>query len=190
MDTEVPSDQKKTVLDPAKIVPIFNLTCGDHVADFGSGHGYFAISLAHAVCADGKVYAIDIQRPILDVIRAKSKLENLLNVECIWSDLEQPMGSKLKDNFIDFVFIGNALFQAEQKENMLKEAFRILRTDAKLAIIEWDPAEQNPTFGPPQETRIAKEIIMGLCLNQSFILEKEFNAGSHHYGLLFKKTVQ
>lgn len=188
MNTEVPSPQEKNVLDPAKIVPIFNLTCGDHVTDFGSGHGYFSILMAHAVCADGRVYAIDIQRSMLDVVRAKAKLENLLNIEFIWSDLEQPTGSKLKDNFIDLVLIGNALFQAEQKENMLKEAWRILRPDARMAIIEWDPAQQNNSFGPPKELRIAKETVMNLCSNLSFVLEKEFNTGGHHYGLLFKKS--
>ena len=189
MDTEAPSPQEKNVLDPGKIVPIFNLTSGDHVADFGSGHGYFAILMAHAVGANGKIYAIDIQRPMLDVVRTKSKLENLLNIECIWSDLEEPLGSKLKDNFIDLVFIGNALFQAEQKENMLKEAWRILRPDARMAIIEWDPAQQNNSFGPPNVLRIDKERVIHLCSNLSFVLEKEFDAGKDHYGLLFKKSV-
>ena len=190
MDTEIPLHQGKSMLDPAHIVPLFNLQSGDHAADFGSGHGYFTIPLAHAVSANGKVYAIDIQRPMLDVVRAKSKLENLLNIEFIWSDLEQPLGSKLKDDFLDFVFIGNSLFQTEQKENMLKEAWRILRTDASLAVIEWDPAKQNGSFGPPQEMRVAKETVINLCSNQSFIMEKEFDAGSHHYGLLFTKRVQ
>ena len=177
------------MLDPAAVVQLFGLKNGDYVADFGSGHGYFIVPLAKSVSPDGKVFAIDIQRQMLDVARAKSKLENLLNVECIWSDLENPQGSKLKDDFVDLVLLTNILHQSDQKENIIKEAHRILRSNGRLALIEWEAGEKNGGFGPPDEMRIAKETAVNLCTGQSFSLEKEFDAGSHHYGLFFvKKT--
>ena len=180
------SPARETVLNPKDIVASFGLQRGDYVADFGCGHAYFAIPFAHAVAPEGKVYAIDIQRPMLDVVRASAKLQNLLNIEPLWADLEQPQGSKLKNDYVDFVFIGNLLFQVEQKENIIKEAWRILRSEGRLALIEWTK-EQQTSLGPPNELRMAKENIINLCSDQFFTLDREFDAGSHHYGLLFIK---
>ena len=174
------------VLDPQKIVQSFGLKNGDFVADFGSGHGYFVIPLARSVSPEGKVFAIDIQRQMLDVTRAKSKLENLLNVECILSDLEIPQGSKLKDNFVDFVLITNILHQSTQKKNIIKEAYRILRAGGRLAIIDWKAGEKNK-FGPPDEMRVAQDTAAQLGIDQSLSRAKEFDAGNHHYGIIFVK---
>ena len=48
-------------LNPEKIVKFFDLEKGDHVADFGAGHGFFAIELAKTAGAKGKIYAIEAQ---------------------------------------------------------------------------------------------------------------------------------
>ena len=176
-----------SVLDPVKIVRFFELKNGDYAADFGSGHGYFIIPLAKSVSPDGKVFAIDIQRQMLDVTRAKSKLENLLNVECIWSDLENPQGSKLKDDFVDLVLLTNILHQSDQKENIIKEAYRILHSSGRLAVIEWDTEKAADSFGPPHAMRIGKEVVINLAQDQLFSVAQEFDAGSHHYGILFVK---
>lgn len=176
------------MLDPSTVVGLFDLKNGDYAADFGSGNGYFVTPLAHAVAPDGKVFAIDIQRDMLDVVRAKSKLENLHNVEYIWSDLEQPQGSKLKDDFVNLVLATNILHQSDQKEAIIKEAHRILRQNGRFALIEWEIGEEI-RLGPPKEMRVSKEIAIKLFTNQLFSVEKEFDAGSHHYGILFvKKT--
>lgn len=187
MNQQLPLQEQKRVLDPATIVRIFNLQNGDFVADFGSGNGYFVIPLAKSVAPNGKVFAIDIQRDMLDVARAKSKLENLHNVEYIWSDLEQPNGSKLKDDFVDLVLATNILHQCDQKEAIIKEAHRILRATGRFGLIEWETGEKASNFGPPNEMRISKEAAISLYNNQSFSVEKEFDAGSNHYGIIFVK---
>lgn len=156
------------------------------MADFGAGHGYFTIPLARTVGGDGKVYALDIQKSVLDIVRAKAKIENLLNIEPVWANLDETGGSKLKDKFIDFVLIASIIFQAEKKENLFLEAYRILRDGGRLAVIEW---EETPvgTFGPPSEFRIKKELVKQWSKTAGFSFELEFETGSHHYGLMFKK---
>ncbi len=175
----------QTFLEPERIVRYFGLKPGDHVADFGAGHGYFTIPMARIAGGDGKVYALDIQKSVLDIIRAKAKLEHLLNIETVWADLDEPHGSKLKDKFIDFAVIANILFQAEKKENIFREAHRILREGGRLAVVEWD--ETPAPMGPPLNLRVKKDTAKSLATSAGFELEKEFEAGSHHYGLLFKK---
>ena len=176
--------QTTTFLEPERIVRYFGLEKGDHVADFGAGHGFFTIPMARAVGGDGMIYALDVQKSVLDIIRARAKLEHLLNIEPLWADLDESGGSRLKDKYLDFVLIASTLFQTEKKEIMLKEAYRVLRSGGRLAIIEW---EQNSNLGPPRETKVKKDLVKNLALAAGFQLDREFEAGSHHYGLLFKK---
>jgi ubiquinone/menaquinone biosynthesis C-methylase UbiE len=174
-------------LDPERIVRYFGLEKGDFVADFGAGHGYFTIPMARAVGGEGKVYAVDVQKSVLDVIRSKAKLEHLLNIELIWGNLEEPDGSHLKSDFIDFVVISNILFQADNKEAVIEEAYRILRSGGHMAIIEWDEASGRSAFGPPMHLRIPKNTAQSLAEKAGFQLDRQFEAGNHHYGLLFVK---
>lgn len=173
-------------LEPDRIVRFFNLEKGDFIAEFGPGHGYFTLAMARAVGSEGKIFAIDIQKPTLEIIRARAKSENVTHIELIWSDLEQPNGSKLKDTDVDAVLIANCLFQAEHKEGLIKEAHRILKQHGRLILIEWDTAAE-ARIGPPQELRLPKRYVTDLVLKQPFAPESEFEADPHHYGLLFFK---
>ena len=172
-------------LDPERIARSFGLERGDHVADFGAGHGFFTIPMARIVGGDGKVYAIDVQKPTLEIITARGRAANLLTIETVWADLDTPKGSGLRDRFLDFVLIANILFQSEQKQTMLGEAYRILCEGGRMALIEWnqDPAP----LGPPLAMRIAKDAAKRLASGTGFELDREFGAGAHHYGLLFRK---
>lgn len=172
-------------LHPERIVSRFDLKPGMIVADFGAGAGFFTIPAARLVGEKGKVYAIDIQQPMIDLIRGKANLEHLLNVETVWSNLEEGGGSRLKDGIADLVIIANILFQAENKVALFEEAHRIVKAEGRLAVVEWD--EGKFSAGPPSAMRIPKKIAIGLAQQSRFHLDREFEAGSHHYGLMFRK---
>lgn len=172
---------------PEQVVRQFGLEKGDHVADFGAGHGYLTIPMARIVGGDGKIFALDIQKNSLDIIRSKARLEHLLNIETIWANLEEPQGSHIKAGYIDFVVIANILFQLENKSTVFAEAYRILRKGGKLAALEWEEALQS-SLGPPLEFRIPKDETMRMSLDAGFELISEFDGGTHHYGLLFVKS--
>lgn len=176
-------NQTVPFLEPEKIVQSFDLKPGDHVADFGVGHGHFVIALARAVGGDGKVYAIDIQKPALAIVENRAKLEHLWNVETVRGDIETPGDSKLKDRFVDFVLAANILFQLENKTALFTEARRILVQNGRLAVIDWD--ETLSSLGPPLASRIKKEAMKQLAAAAGFASDREFAAGSHHYGLMF-----
>jgi ubiquinone/menaquinone biosynthesis C-methylase UbiE len=174
------------VLEPGRIVAGFGVRQGDHIADFGSGHGYFTLPLARAAGAGGRVYAIDVQESALDAIRSAAAFEHLLNIEYVRADLDIRGGSHLKDRFIDLVVMGNILFQAQDKDALLHEARRVLREDGRLAMIEWDASAVSP-LGPPPAMRVKKDAARAAALQAGFEYDREFAAGTHHYGLLFVK---
>lgn len=175
-------------LEPERIVAGFGLKKGDHVADFGAGHGYFALALARAVGREGKVWAVDVQQSVLDTIRSRAMAEHLLNIEYVRADLEAPDTTPLPERFMDFVLVGNILFQAEQRGEILREARRTLREGGKAAIIEWDAAA-TAVMGPTPALRLKKQDAKALALQAGLEQDREFAAGQHHYGLLFVKRI-
>ena len=68
------------------------------------------------------------------------------------------------------------------KDSILNEAKRVLKKTGKIVVIEWDNSEP---LGPQSDYRISKEDLKELAKNVSLVLEKEFTAGSSHYGLVF-----
>jgi ubiquinone/menaquinone biosynthesis C-methylase UbiE len=176
---------ENSFLDPNQLIRHLDIKKGDHIGDFGAGHGFFTIPMARAVGGDGKVYAVDIQKSTLDVIRTRARFEHLLHVEPVWGDIEEPRGSKLKDQFLDLVLIANTLFQASKKEEVVREAWRVLRSGGRLAVIEWD--QTAALLGPPLAIRVKMEAVRSFAEQSGFSFERQFDAGSHHYGLIFKK---
>lgn len=180
------AEKNDSFLVPEKVIAVIGVQPGDHAADFGAGHGYFTIPLAQRVGGNGKVYAVDIQKSALGIIRNKAHLLHLLNIELIWGNLDEPNGSKLKDQYLEFVLISNMLFQTEFPEIPVREAYRVLREGGKTAVIEWDNSIPG-SLGPAQNEMLHKEDTKTLFTNAGFSFEREFDAGSHHYGLLFVK---
>lgn len=175
----------RSFLSPERVVSYFDIPRGSVVADFGAGSGFFAIPLAGKVGPEGKVYAFEVQQDAVERTRSRAKLLHLLQVEAVRANLERPQGTRLKDGVADFVLISSVLNQAEDKDEMLKEAARIIKPGRYLALIEWD---QSPALaGPPLGSRIQKSKAKEIIESAGFLLDREFEAGSHHYGLLFRK---
>ncbi|NOY35365.1 MAG: class I SAM-dependent methyltransferase [bacterium] len=163
----------------------FNLQPGMAVADFGAGSGYYTLAAAEIVGDSGVVYAVDIQKDLLEKIKSRAEDEGLKTVEIVWADLDKPEGSRIAENSLDFVIISNVLFQAENKAALATEAFRVLKSGGIAGVIDW--SESFGGLGPRPEDVLSKQDCEKLFLEAGFTVEKDFEAGEHHYGFLFKK---
>jgi len=173
-------------LDPGKIVSEFGISEGASIADFGSGAGYFTILLGQNVGKDGKVYALDVQEPPLDSVRAKAKAAGLENIETIRANLEVLGGSRLPDNSQDIVLLANILFQSSKKTDVINEAARVLKPGGSMIIIDWKKGTGG--FGPPDELRMENGEMRSLAPAGMFVFQKDINAGSFHYSMVFAKN--
>lgn len=171
--------------NPEKNVERFGLRLGAYVADFGAGSGHYTFAMAKAVGAEGKVFAIDIQKEILIRIKREASEKNTRNIEIVWGDIETPGGSKLRDNFLDAVLISNTLHQVEDKETPIKEALRVLKPGSSLIIIDWSGSFNG--LGPKEEDVFKKDKAKDVLNKLGASLEKEFDAGENHWGVIFKK---
>ncbi len=172
-------------VNPEQIIKSFEIEPGMAAADFGAGSGHYVFLLARLVRDSGVVYAVDVQKELLDKIRNRAKEEGAENIETVWADLEKPDGSRLAENSLDFIIMSNLLFQLEDKEAAVKEAFRVLKSGGKAAVIDW--SESFGGLGPRNEDLLDRRECEKMFLESGFILDKEFAAGDNHYGFLFRK---
>lgn len=63
---------RKLIHDPGIIIKPY-VKPGDHVMDVGCGMGYFSIAMAEFVGDQGKVFAVDIQQKMLDVLMSRAQ---------------------------------------------------------------------------------------------------------------------
>jgi ubiquinone/menaquinone biosynthesis C-methylase UbiE len=164
------------------IVSRLDLKESMNAAEFGCGSADFAIALAKKI-GKGKVYALDIQEEKLSALKSKLALQKINNVFAILCDLEEPEGSTLQSNYLDVVVIPNLLFQAENKNAILQEAKRILKSGGQLLVVDW---LQESLFNA-KENLISPDEVKKMAKELGFSLKKEFESGSYHYVLLFTK---
>lgn len=169
---------------PRRNVGALGIEPGMAVADFGSGSGAYVLPIAERLLGSGHVYAIDVQRDLLRRIKNDAGKRGFKNVEVIWADLERSRASKIADQKLDLVLVSNLLFQVEHKATVLAEAWRILKPSGHLAVIDW--MDSFGGMGPIKQDVVAKEKALALARDAGFELQREFDAGAHHYGLLFR----
>lgn len=156
------------------------------MGDFGSGAGNFAAVLSRVVGPEGKVYAVEIQKNLVETLVERARKERLTNVEILWGDLEEINATKISTGQLDAAIMVNCLFQIEDKATALQEVSRTLRSGGKLFIVDW--SESWGGMGPQVGSVVSEADAKGLAETEGFVFERSFEAGGHHYGLALRKA--
>lgn len=172
--------------DPEKNIEQFSLSKGNIVADFGVGSGFYAFAAAEAVGEAGRVYAIDVQKDLLQKVKNEARnIRHLSNIEIVWADLEHLGGTKLRENSMDAVIAANIFFQLENKDNACMEMRRILKNNGRVLFVDWSGSFGG--LGPQPEHVFSQEQAKKLFEKHGFKEEKEIFPGAQHYGFVFRK---
>jgi len=175
-----------TFLNPSKVIDKLDIRPGMKVSEFGCGAGHFSIEMAKRVGKQGVVYAFDVRQEPLGVLKSRAESENLFNIETGQVDLEAEDGTHLNSEILDLVLISNLFFQNENKSQIAKEAFRVLKGGGKTVVIEWNPSTSSE-LGPSEEARVDKETLTDIFAQADFRMDREIEVGDKHYGLIFIK---
>ena len=141
--------------------------------------------LARLVGSEGKVYACEIQRELVERIGVLVRSKGLFVVDPLWSDFETHGGSKIPDGVVDVAIMVNTLFQLEDKATAIQEVARTVRSGGKFFLIDW--SESFSGMGPHPDQVITQHNAQAIIENAGFVFERSFDAGDHHYGLAFRK---
>jgi ubiquinone/menaquinone biosynthesis C-methylase UbiE len=111
----------------------------DAVADIGAGTGYFSFRLAARV-PQGKVYAVDIQQEMLDMIAARQTQGQGRNVVGILGTEADP---KLPANALDLILMVDAYHEFEYPREMGEAMVRALKPGGRIALVEYRAEDDN-----------------------------------------------
>lgn len=147
-----------TMLEPERrgsppaeeILSSLGLVPGEVVADVGCGPGFFTLPAARLVAPTGRVYAIDVAPPMLEMVRTRAQRDGVDRIETILSDgLRIP----LDDDVSDLTLGGLILHDLEDRLAFARELDRITRPTGRIAIIEWQVGAGNDHRKriPPEE---------------------------------------
>ncbi|HEY4483126.1 MAG TPA: class I SAM-dependent methyltransferase [Candidatus Paceibacterota bacterium] len=175
---------------PSEVVEHLHLADKMVVADLGAGTGAYCFALADLIKQENiqgaTIYAVDVQKAMLERLRADVTHRGYDGIETIWADIEVPGGVKLADRICDAVIISNVLFQAESKEGLIKEAMRILKAGGQMLVLDWTGSFGH--MGPHPSQVVTAVVAKELFSKAGLAVAKEFEAGSHHWGLLLRKS--
>jgi predicted methyltransferase len=139
---------------PDQIMDALGVAEGSKVAELGAAGGWFTLQLAERVGPNGRVYAEDIQRAMLDGISRRMSSENLTNVTTVLgtaSDPHLPPG-------LDAALISDAFQEMDVPEDrtavvtLLRNIARSLKPQGRLGIVDWTPGNGGP--GPAANHRV------------------------------------
>jgi 2-polyprenyl-3-methyl-5-hydroxy-6-metoxy-1,4-benzoquinol methylase len=117
-----------------KLLKLLPLEPGMVVADIGAGSGYFSFPMAQKVGAKGKVLAVDIQKEMLDLIRAKAKKTGMKNVEPVKGTISDP---KLPEGSVDLILMVDVYHEFSHPYEMAKAMVRSLKPGGKIVFVEY-----------------------------------------------------
>ncbi len=173
------------ITKPAIIVTSLRLMPGDVVADFGCGDGHYIREIEGKISSSGKLYAIDIQKPLLDSIVSKNKESGYSNIVPIWTDLEESARTNIPSSTVDAVVMANVLFMLSETGPLLREANRILKKGGSLLIVDWHKGLS--LHIPPFKKIRNQEEIATACTLAGFRVTGNPPSGSHQYAIMCEK---
>jgi ubiquinone/menaquinone biosynthesis C-methylase UbiE len=168
---------------PEQVMDALNIAEGDIVADLGAASGWFTIRLARRVGPNGRVYAEDIQREMVEVIKRRLPRENVKNVETSLGTADDP---KLPIGQLDAVLMVYAYHEMERPVLLLRNAARALKPDGRLGIVEFTKDGGGP--GPPMDERVDPERVIREANEAGLRLISRPNILRYQYMLVFAKS--
>ncbi|MGA2507496.1 MAG: class I SAM-dependent methyltransferase [Chitinispirillaceae bacterium] len=150
------------------------------IVDLGCGYGTFTIPAA-IMLPGSIIYAIDIEKEMIETVQKKASEENLRNIVAVQRDFIA-IGTKLADKSVDYVMLFNIL-HAENPVEILSETFRILKKGGKAGIIHWIFDSKTPR-GPSLEIRPKPEQCKQWTKKAGFsIIGETISLPPYHYGI-------
>jgi len=143
---------------PDQIMDALVIADGSIVADLGAGGGWFTVYLARRVGPNGRVYAEDIQRQMLEVIERRVDRERLTNVATV---LGTPTDPRLPSQ-VDAALIVDAYHEMQippaNPVTLLRNVARSLKPMGRVGIVDFTHGGGGP--GPAPEDRVDPDVVI------------------------------
>lgn len=118
---------------PSKLIAALALKPDDVVADIGAGTGYISLRMA-PLLSRGKVFAVDVQPEMLEIIKYLQTEKNIDNVETV---LATPKNPRLSPHSIDLALMVDVYHELEYPQEMMEKIITALKPGGKVVLVEY-----------------------------------------------------
>ena len=128
---EVPDAAMQASLGCGNPTALAELKPGETVLDLGSGGGIDVLLSARRVGPTGKAYGLDMTDEMLALAEENRRRSGLTNVAFLKGEIEH---IPLPDNAVDVIISNCVINLSGDKDQVLKEAFRVLKPGGRFAV--------------------------------------------------------
>ncbi len=164
---------------PERVIASLELQQSQHLADLGSGSGYFTLRLAEAVGRTGKVYAVDVDLEMNEVLAQRAKDGGFDNIEVILAKYDDP---RLPESGVDLIFSSNTYHHLEDRVAYFARVAKYLRPNGRIAIIDFNGEGWLHKLLPHWT---AAEVIEGEMKEAGYALERRHDFLPKQHFLIF-----
>ena len=141
---------------PDQVMDALHIAEGTTVADLGAGGGWFTMRLARRVGPNGRVYAVDVQRLMIEAISGASSAKDSTNVTPVLGEYDDP---KLPpDARTDAVLIVDAFHEMEDPVLLLRTSRARSKPQGRIGIIDYREGDGGP--GPDAAERVPPSVVI------------------------------
>jgi len=153
------------------------------VLDLGCGTGWFARRLARAIAPSGRVYAIDIQPEMLELMKEYLAKEQVTNVVPVLGATDDP---KVPPGTLDWVLMVDVYHELQEPKAMLARIREGLKPRGKVALIEYR-AEGDSAAHIRREHRMSVDQILEEWIPAGFRMTARYEDLPTQHFLIFGK---
>lgn len=151
---ELEGPDREEYQQPDRIMDALAIADGSRVGDIGAGGGWFTVRLARRVGPNGRVFAEDIQRQMIESIQRRVARDGLRNVEPI---LGTPLDPRLPSG-LDAVLIVDTYPQLDDPVGLLAHVRRSLKPTGRVGVVDYKKDRLGP--GPDLDERLEPEAVI------------------------------
>jgi ubiquinone/menaquinone biosynthesis C-methylase UbiE len=144
--------------DCRRLLKELHVRPGQVICDMGCGNGFYTLKLARLTGREGKVYAVDVQPEMLDMLKQRAreaKVENVVPVLGTQTDPGLPAGA------LDLVLMVDVYHEFSRPEEMLRAIRESLKPAGRIALVEFraeDPEVPIKPLHKMSKRQILKEL--------------------------------
>lgn len=161
---------------PARVVRALGLRRGQTVCEVGAGSGYLTLRLARAVGPTGRVFAVEAEPRILEVLVGRVREHRARNVTPVLGlddDPLVPLGA------CDLILVVDTYHHFPDGPAYLRRLARSLRPGGRIVNIDFHRRET--PVGPPLEHRVAREEFLRDAARAGLRRVREFDFLPYQY---------
>ncbi len=138
---------------PDEALQAIGIRRGMVVADVGAGSGVMTFKMAKLVGPSGKVYAVDIQPQMLEILQTRAQRDKVTNVQTVLDTVSDP---KLPAGAIDLILLVDVYHEFSQPQAMLDHMREALKPNGRLVLLEYRKEDPSVPILPDHKMSVSE----------------------------------